>query len=857
MRIFYKLTSICCLLAAVLLTAACSDDEVDNKQTRYGYIQLRLFKNQPAASTFGMSGGSRLEYLADAKKVEVTLIYKDSEIKQTLNIYSVGGEDAEYGVRTEKLQLLSGTYMLTGYKIYGSKVIQGQAEVLQSGSPDEMLEFDLKNGELKILELSLEVQLRGKVAFQLKKNFQNIPTPDVKVKSADVQPDSLFIYDEVKYMEICLSTGNNQVPTIDTLKTFWKYGESYVYTDSLNLKAGTYTLTQYKLMDERKTIVLVQDPAFRFTVQDNRCNIETVDVVYPANMPAIRDYIALYNIWVAMDGPSWSFSGETEPEGANWIFKNRPVDEWGYQAGVELHSNGRVKAVNLGAFNAKGLVPDAIGQLTALEMLYLGTHTETGSGNEAAESMNMYDLYASGVNVMENRMAINKERLRLRHRKEQKSLMAKDYIHEAPYKYARTYKTSMDARLNRITGISPEIGKCQNLSVVYIANGLITDLPEEFGTLANLTDLEIYNCPLTKVPDCLAELPNLVLFNFSKNLTISPASMTEGLSRFFAGKSRNKLQILYLNDNDLEEMPDNMEKLSVLGLLDLAYNKIRTLKSLTRNVSPVQVFLDYNQITAIPDDFCKTDDIEKFSASTNQITEFPSTFSHTTYKASTIDLSDNKITHFSPGFTGVNVETLNISFNSLGYAKTVKGKRAMPEELSKYDCDINYLQISNNEIDTLQPKGFEGLKKLQAFECMGNNLKYLPSEFCTEYLPYLSGVDFSFNSFVKFPTLILNVSTLNQLRLPGQRDERGRRTMKDWPQNLDKHFTLRILDVSFNDIRNVGTVPSSLNYLDVRDNQNIDMTLSEELCARYQTGTFAFLYDDTQYIQGCPALNIK
>lgn len=118
MRIFYKLTCICCMLMAVLFVSSCSDDDVDNGQGGYGYIQLRMFKKQAeSVSTFGMSGGSRLDYLADAKKVEITLIYKDSEIKQTLNVYSVGGEGAEYGVRTEKLQLLAGQYMLTGYKI--------------------------------------------------------------------------------------------------------------------------------------------------------------------------------------------------------------------------------------------------------------------------------------------------------------------------------------------------------------------------------------------------------------------------------------------------------------------------------------------------------------------------------------------------------------------------------------------------------------------------------------------------------------------------------------------------------------------------------------------------------------------
>lgn len=855
MRIVYKLACICCMIAAMLFVAACSDDDVENGQSDYGYIQLRLFKNQPDAR--GMSGGSRLDYLADAKKIEVTLIYKDSEIKQTLNIYSVGGEGTEYGVRTEKLQLLTGKYVLTGYKVYGSKIVDGQAEVLQSGSPDETMEFDLAQGQLQILELALTVQLRGKIAFVLEKDFKNIEVPEVPARAAASQPDSLFIYDEVKYMEVSISAGSGQLPTVDTLETMWKYAQPYLFTDSLTLKAGNYTLVQYKLMDERKTVVLVQDPNFKFTVKDNTCSLDTVGVVYPSNMPAIQDYIALYNIWVAMDGPNWSYSGEVQTQGANWLFKNRPVDEWGYQPGVELHSNGRVKSVNVGAFNAKGMLPDAIGKLTALELLYLGTHSDVGGNDDSQMGMDMYALRAKGVNVTENRMAINKERLRLRHQKEQKSLMAKDYIKETPYKYATPYKTSAYSSTNGITGISPEIGKCRNLSSVFIANGKITDLPAEFAQLENLTDLEIYNTPLTKVPDCLAELPNLVLLNFSLNVAIPPADMTAGLSRVFGGNSKNKLQIVYLNDNDLQEMPDNMDKLSVLGLLDLAYNKIKVLKPLTRNVAPVQVYLDYNHITSIPDDFCKTDDIEKFSASTNDITEFPSTFSHTNYKASLIDLSDNDITHFSPDFTGVDVETLNLSFNKLGYGKTLKGRKAMPEELAKYDCDINYLQISNNEIDTLQPKSFKGLTTLQALECMGNNLRYIHPDFCTEFLPYLSGVDFSFNSFVNFPTLVLNVSTLNQLRLPGQRDAQGRRTLKDWPQNFDKHYTIRIFDVSYNDIRKVGSIPATLNYLNVQENPNIDMTMPEGLCARFSEGTFAFLYDDTQYIVGCPALNIK
>ena len=80
----------------------------------------------------------------------------------------------------------------------------------------------------------------------------------------------------------------------------------------------------------------------------------SVDVKFPENMYAIKDYIALYTIWVNMDGANWSYAGESFPTGANWRFAERPIDEWGNQPGVELDTYGRVKTLELGAFNPKG-----------------------------------------------------------------------------------------------------------------------------------------------------------------------------------------------------------------------------------------------------------------------------------------------------------------------------------------------------------------------------------------------------------------------------------------------------------------------------------------------------------------------
>ena len=49
---------------------------------------------------------------------------------------------------------------------------------------------------------------------------------------------------------------------------------------------------------------------------------------------------------------------------------------WGVQPGVEVHSNGRVAKISIGEFGFRGHVPAAIGQLSELVELYLGTHND-------------------------------------------------------------------------------------------------------------------------------------------------------------------------------------------------------------------------------------------------------------------------------------------------------------------------------------------------------------------------------------------------------------------------------------------------------------------------------------------------
>ncbi|MEG1586276.1 MAG: hypothetical protein RR346_05320, partial [Bacteroidales bacterium] len=62
--------------------------------------------------------------------------------------------------------------------------------------------------------------------------------------------------------------------------------------------------------------------------------------------------------------------------------------------------------------------------------------------------------------------------------------------------------------------------------------------------------------------------------------------------------------------------------------------------------------------------------------------------------------------------------------------------------------------------------------------------------------------------------------------------------------------TLRVFDISGNDIRNVGSFPLLLNMLNIQDNPNIYITVPELILYRMITGSFLLLFDEDQHVEG-------
>ena len=101
-------------LCAMVGFTGCTEKD-DQLNATYGYVQFKLYKNDTAPQKGGTRAGNELNYLSDACKVGVSLLSSDgSVIEQTLVLHSYNAENAAYGMRSDKLQLLVGEYKVMG-----------------------------------------------------------------------------------------------------------------------------------------------------------------------------------------------------------------------------------------------------------------------------------------------------------------------------------------------------------------------------------------------------------------------------------------------------------------------------------------------------------------------------------------------------------------------------------------------------------------------------------------------------------------------------------------------------------------------------------------------------------------------
>lgn len=848
------------LLSLLFLGFGCNDDK-EVFQAGNGYVQFKVYKSASyVKDEASRAGGNVLDSLYEANKVKVVLRSNDYDFSQTLMLHAYDEQSAEYGLRSDKLELQPGEYTVVGFYLYD----RAEKEPIFAGIPSEKTTFTIVSGGLVMQDLLVDAIGKGIVKFELIKNiqasrgasdsepypFSDINKVDIKVQNMDTKETQEFKSLKVTYVEDFDGQGigyRTSVGRIDTLVT---------------AEAGNYKILSYAAYNRTELLQYFNDEVLgeaTFTVTDNKQTEAKVPVTILETAANIKDYYNLRTLWEQLGGPNWSYVGESYPQGTNWDFENKDVDMWGDQPGVSLDKNGRVIGLSIGDFNPTGEVPDVIGEFTELQSLALGTHNDKLRPGENP----LADL-KGGLTpaVLEKLRSDYMDNFALRDSRQDWDVQMQRCMVEsgqpAIKKSIVQPKDIIHGDLtNGIMGISEEIGKLQKLEILYIANSPIEKLPQALGDLESCTDLEIYNCPgLKAFPLQLARMKNLTQLNMAMNPQLA-AAFPEGIKQIAKGDAGKSLQILYLGYNNIgPRLPEEVSEMKKLGKIDLIYNKLEELPAFGKDVNLVQGTFDYNKIESIATDengiFCGMDDVESLSFSHNELTEFPDIFdAKSIYIMASIDFSYNKIKEVKTD-KGINTNSLSLAGNEL---------TEFPGALFEHNSPLTVLNLSGNKINKFTNEHLKGDKvyMMTSLDLSNNRLEKLPDALDGSKMPHLYGIDISGNQFSAFPWGLANISYLNTLIMRNQRDDDGNRVYKEWPTNIGNHKGLRALLLGGNDI---GKVPETeklsylINTLDVSDNPNLILNVSS-VCPYIKAGMYLLIYDTTQDIRGCDYLTLE
>ena len=890
MKIFSK--ALLLLLVSLLTFAAtsCSDDETEGWDGTYGYVQFKLSKKVSSRATRA-AALDKLEKLDDAKKIKVVMEHNGTTVSQTLVLNSYNAENAEYGLRSEKLKLASGTYTIIGFYLYDAV----DEELLASSAGET---FTVVGGGMTVQDLTVQTVERGKVKFNLVKEWEKTRAANQEylfsnIRLVDISVTNLFTRETVTFPNVKVTyeedSKENQNPDNADDK-YMDIGKAYC-DSTVWLPAGTYQVTSYTTYGKTGAVKTKYETqpvkGEAFVVEDNQLNDSAkVPILLSKTAEYIKDYEALKAIWESLDGKDWSFYGDATFHGANWNF-NKELDMWGDQPGVTLNSNGRVTGLVLAGFGAKGIVPDAIGQLTELQVLNLGSHDEKIGANIFTE----YDANnLTAAKKKEMRHDYENKFLKYDPRAFMSEMIIESVNSDKNLKHGMT-RIKKDSRINlkdaqigtmtnQISGVSKAIYRLTKLQQFYIGNSPITSgevcakfynadddtygkFAAEFtdaawDNMTNLTDMELYNCPkITRLPEFYYGLPAMQALNLARCKGISAAQLRDDWERLATEKTGKTLQILYLSYNNLEEFPSSssLSKMTNLGLLDLAYNNIKKVHPFGKEITLSSLYLNNNQIEEIPADLCGfTDDVETLTFAHNKLKKIPNIFDASSVRVmGSVDFSYNDITGVDTSngtYKGINASTVSLSYNKI---------EKFPSELFTAGSPITSIDLSGNQMRTIPKGSIKGKNAylLQVIDLRFNKLTSLSDDFRSTTLPYITNMDVSYNCFSEVPTQPLNSANLRAFAINHQRDANDNRCLRTWPTGITQCPSLIQFQIGSNDIRKVEEkLTYHLYIVNIKDNPNISIDVTS-VCPYIKAGAYMLFYDKTQDIRGCDALDLE
>lgn len=200
---------------------------------------------------------------------------------------------------------------------------------------------------------------------------------------------------------------------------------------------------------------------------------------------------------------------------------------------------------------------------------------------------------------------------------------------------------------------------------------------------------------------------------------------------------------LYLDFNEIEALPDDIDRLKSLRCLSVLGNYLKTLPQTIGSLTKLEeLYLNDNVINILPDSFCKLRNLSKLWLTGNQLETLPDDFGeiaslrifkcdeNSLYKLPKtfgllenlvkLELSNNYIECLSDGFGMLkSLQVLNLSQNKL---------KSLPESFGNLPC-LRVIDLSSNDIKFL-PEHFQSAKCIEKMYFESNFLQALPKWIC-------------------------------------------------------------------------------------------------------------------------------
>lgn len=250
-----------------------------------------------------------------------------------------------------------------------------------------------------------------------------------------------------------------------------------------------------------------------------------------------------------------------------------------------------------------------------------------------------------------------------------------------------------------------------NVNQFNFPNKGITSV-EGIQYFTNINTLWLQENQITDIPESVENLTNLMyLYLHSNKISNIPESIG----------SLTKLKMLDLGDNQITSIPESIGNLTQLENLTLNNN---ALLSLPENIASLtklsNLEINGNQLTMLPSDIGNLTNLKILYAYDNELTALPTSIGNLT-SLERLNVKNNKLTSLPETMSNLpNLLILDAQNNQI---------TALPENIGEFPL-LRFFYLQNNEITSL-PESVGAFANLRELNLQGNHLTTFPQSLKT------------------------------------------------------------------------------------------------------------------------------